>query len=172
MTAREGSRGLDAEALVGNLEQQQARYARLTALAQRQLDGLVGGQSEDLGVLLAAQSSVIGEVQDLERERLALLSPLAEAWGQPAEEITMTALEPHLPHGARVRLSAVQTEFADTLTSLAALNERNDRLLRRSARILSRWRTLITASLSPAPTYSASGDPSRPSTPWALDQAA
>lgn len=159
-------------ALVRNLEGQAEGYRRLATLGQREFEGLLGGRSEDLSVLLAEQEATIQQLQELERERLTLLGPVAEAWQAPAAEIRLSALEPLVPTAGAARLRALRTELSDVVAALGELNGRNRRLLISAARILERWRGYMTASMLPSSIYSAKGDLTGPSGPRALDQAA
>lgn len=172
MSVSAGVADFDAQALVRNLEAQVSGYQRLITLAERQHSGLIGGESEDLTVLLGEQESVIVKLQALEGERMELLAPLVASWERPAEEITLRALEPVVGERAAAALAGVRGTLTETVTTLEELNSRNRRLLGSAVRIVGRWRSYMLSSLSPAATYSSEGAVTRLNTPRALDQAA
>ena len=172
MSRSAGAGELDAQALIRNLEAQVDGYRRLITLAEREHSGLIGGESEDLTVLMSEQEAVIVTLQALETERLELLAPLVTAWERPATEITLRALEPVVGDGAATQLDGLRGALTETVTTLAELNGRNRRLLGSAARIVERWRSYMLSSVSPAATYSSRGDMTRINTPRALDQAA
>lgn len=163
---------LDLDALLANLEAQVGGYTRLATLAQRELDGLAGDASEDLGLLIVDQEEEALRLQALEQQRLALLGRLAAAWGVEAEALTISDLEEALPEEAAGRLRELRGRLAAVVEQLSGLNERNGRLLASAVRILARWRTFMVRSFQPAPIYSALGGVAPPDMPWALDEAA
>ena len=172
MTPRRLPPGVDTAALVLNLTAQEQGYARLEDLGRRTLDGLVGGHSEDLGLLIAEQDGLISAQAVLEAERLALLRPLAAAWGQPAEEITAREIEEAAPRPMTEQLGGLRTALLERATTVRELNARNRRLLRSASGVVARWRAYLTRSLNPNAVYSEHGSVELPATPWGLDQEA
>lgn len=172
MSAPTLSGGVDLRALLDNLAAQRDGYERLAALAERMLAGLIGGASEDLALLIGEEERQIAALRALEAERLTILAPLARAWNRPATEISARELASVAAPEMGARISAARTALLERLTILRDLNERNRRLLNSAAGILTRWRTLMTASVSAGPVYSEQGRVSAAVTPWALDHGA
>ena len=163
---------VDFGRVIANLSAQVEGYRQLTALTQREFVGLLGGRSEDLTVLLAAQEAAVVALQQLEHERLAGLEPLARAWARPAADLTLHELSTAAAPEVAARLERLRGALSDQLLALRELNARNRRLLTSATAILTRWRAFMLSSLQPGATYSARGARTAPALPGALDQAA
>ena len=159
------------ESLIANLEAQLDGYLQLVALARRQMEGLVGGRTEDVSLLALEQEQIILHLQKLERERQTLLSAALATDGD-AVSIVWDDIITDLPASIAERLRALRTELLETTTTLRSMNQRNGRLLSSAARIVERWRTFMASSLMPPSTYSASGGLARSTGPRSLDQSA
>ncbi len=160
------------QTVMRNLEAQAQRYERLATLAERQFDGLRGGRSEDLAVLLEAQEREILTLQRLERQRMEALAPLAAALARRPEEVRLMELRPLLPADTAAGLDALRLRLTEQAQRLRALHERNRRLLHSAQGIIRRWRSFLGAGRPGSATYSRTGARTLLDGARTLDQAA
>lgn len=137
------------EAVLQTLLQEEAGLQDLVVLALQEQEALITSDYPAINRIGGEMLAVANRVEDLERERLALLEPLGSG-GLHLDELAPSFEAAGVPGfaAARLRLIARANELREA-------QERNARLILAAVKLQERWMSMFAALSSP--TYSADG---------------
>jgi len=137
------------EAVLQTLLQEEAGLQELVVLALQEQEALITSDYPAIDRIGGDMLAVAHRVDDLERERQALLEPLG------AGDLHLDALVPSFDAAGIPGFAAARLRLIARANELREAQERNARLILAAVKLQERWMSMFAALSSP--TYSADG---------------
>ncbi len=138
--------------LVEILEAQSRLYQELLSLAKEKQPVLVKGDLAKLEELTKREREIVFQVGRLEEQRFKVQQALANHFGVPATELTISLILEKFEEPLKGRVSIIAQEFSVILDELKNHNELNTQLVEQSLSYIDFMVNILTAVDEP-PTY-------------------
>jgi flagellar biosynthesis/type III secretory pathway chaperone len=156
------------EKLIAILGREIGLLKQLNAILAGQQDALVRGNAEEIKDSVEGQISVLSEISDLERERIAALEVIPSEAG-PHEDMTLSRLIEVAPqHGERLR--EVRAALKEVLEAIGTLNKHNGMLINQSLSYIGKTLRMIAGEDTASTVYTPDGDLTCPTGRLAVDR--
>lgn len=134
----------------------------LLAAAMDKQAALMENDAAAVPAAVAREEELLEDIGGMERDREQLVRTMAERFGVPEQDLTLSAIIARSPGDAASRLRRLQTLILARSKRLEEVNRTNALLLAQSIELAQAWISAVTG-VAPNPTYDPTGKVSTPS---------
>ena len=137
------------ERIISTLEKENKIYRELLSLSNEKKDYILEGKVKEIDKIVQIESSLIIEISKLEKVREATVQALAEGYGLPQENLTVSYISEKIKDPRSKILAEITDSISKTLVDLKEINDTNGKLLEQSLEYINFSVNLINSSLEP-----------------------